>query len=72
MGTAIMTEPRARGRARLATHYAHTGLRLLGAAAAVVAGFSTLNMTLADSGFAVLQEHTAPLATMFSRSTRQG
>jgi hypothetical protein len=69
METAIMTERQARGRARLATHYAHTGWRLLSATAAVLAGFSTLNMTLADSGIAVLQEHTAPL---FSRFTRQG
>jgi hypothetical protein len=69
MATEIMSEPQARGRGRLATHYAHTGWRLLGAAAAVVAGFSTLNMTLADSGLVVLQEHTAPL---FSRFTRQG
>jgi hypothetical protein len=72
MEMAMMTEERAGGHTRLATHYAHTGFRLLGAAAAVVAGFSTLNMTLADSGFAVLQEHTAPLASMFSRFMRQG
>jgi hypothetical protein len=70
METATMIEARTSGgRGRLATHYVHTGCRLLGAAAAVLAGFSTLNMTLADSGLAILQEHTAPL---LSRFTRQG
>jgi hypothetical protein len=71
MELAITTEEQA-GRRGRATHYACTGWRLLSATAAVVAGFSTLNVTLADSGFAMLQEHTAPLTSILARLTRQG
>jgi hypothetical protein len=71
MELAITTEQQA-GRRGRATHYAYTGWRLLSATAAVVAGFSTLNMTLADSGLAMLQEHTAPITSMLARFTRHG
>ena len=42
---------------------------VVGAAVAVVAGFATLNLLLADNGMAVLNEHAAPF---LSRITRQG
>lgn len=72
MENVITTEQQSRRRGRIVTHYAHTSWRLAGALVAVVAGFSTLNMTLADSGFAVLNEHVAPFAAVFARMTRQG
>jgi hypothetical protein len=51
--------------------YAHLSWMLVVAAIAVVVGFSTLNMMLADSGLAVLNEHAAPFMTLFARLTRQ-
>jgi hypothetical protein len=42
------------------------------AAVAVVVGFSTLNMMLADSGMAVLNVHAAHVMGFFARVTRQG
>lgn len=68
----VITSEREAKRGAAFTHYAHTGWQLLSATVAVVAGFSTLNMTLADSGLAVLNEHAAPLFTVFTRLTRQG
>lgn len=54
-----------------AMQYAHLTWMLALAAIAVVVGFSTLNMILADSGMAVLNEHAAPFMTFFARLTRQ-
>lgn len=53
------------------TQYAHVIWMVAVAAFAVVIGFSTLNMMLADSGLAVLNEHASPFMTFFSRLTRQ-
>jgi len=50
-------------------HYLHTGWMLLTAAVAVGAGFATMNMMLADSGLAVLNEHAAPLMAFIGRLT---
>ena len=54
-----------------ALQYAHLTWMVAVAAIAVVVGFSTLNMMLADSGLAVLNEHAAPFMTLFARLTRQ-
>jgi len=56
---------------RALTHYAHIAWMVTVAAVAVVVGFSTLNMMLADSGLAVLNEHAAPVMTFCARLTRQ-
>jgi len=53
-------------------HYAHYAWMVVHAVFAVVVGFSTLNMTLADSGLAVLNEHAAPYMTLLARLTRRG
>jgi len=60
------------GQGNIVSHYAHLAWMLLNAAVAVVVGFSTLNMMLADSGMAVLNEHAAPLTTFIGRLTKQG
>jgi len=69
MSGALTTTRKKRG---LATHHAHTAWMLAGAAVAVVAGFATLNLFLADSGMAVLNEHAAPYLPFLARLTRQG
>ena len=56
----------------LVTHHARTAWMLVGAAVAVVAGFATLNLLLADNGLAVLNEHATPYLPFLSRLTRQG
>lgn len=56
----------------LVTHHARIAWMLVGATVAVVAGFATLNLILADNGMAVLHEHAAPLLPFLSRLTRQG
>ncbi len=59
------------GRGNFLLHHAHTAWMVVLAAVAVVVGFSTLNMMLADSGLAVLNEHAAPFMTFCARLTRQ-
>ena len=54
------------------TQHAHVTWMLSVATVAVVVGFATLNMMLADSGLAVLNEHAAPFMTLFARLTRHG
>ena len=56
---------------RALTQYVHTAWMVVVAVVAVVVGFSTLNMMLADSGLAVLNEHAAPVMTFCARLTRQ-
>jgi len=54
------------------TQMARTVWMLLHAMLAVVVGFATLNMVLADSGMAVLNEHSAIFTAFVGRLTRQG
>ena len=72
METPITAEQQSSRRGKIVTHYAHTGWLVVHAVVAVVVGFSTLNMTLADSGLAVLNEHVAPFGTFIARLTRHG
>jgi uncharacterized membrane protein len=58
------------GRLMMAGHYLRTSWALVNAVVAVVAGLSTLNMAVANSGMATLNQATAPLWQQF-RSTRQ-
>ncbi len=60
-----------RGVASLVVHSAQTTWMVLGAVIAVAVGYATLNMVLADSGFAVLNEHSPMLTTFMARVTRQ-
>lgn len=53
-------------------HQAHTVWVVLHAVIAVLVGFATLNLFLADSGMAVLNEHAAPYLPFLARLTRQG
>jgi len=71
METMIPTEQQSIGRGRVARHYAHVGWQLLSGTVAVVAGFSTQNMTLADSGLAVLNQHATSFTTLFTRLMKQ-
>ncbi len=60
-----------RGVASLVVHSAQTTWMVLGAVIAVAVGYATLNMVLADSGFAVLNEHSPMLTAFMARVTRQ-
>jgi len=66
------TEQPSDGPRVFAVHHARTAWMLLGAVVAVVAGFSMLNMVLAESGMEVLHAHTAPIANYVTRLIRQG
>ncbi|HUN89334.1 MAG TPA: hypothetical protein VMU28_11110 [Terriglobales bacterium] len=70
MSTALATTTQKK--MRLGTHQAHIAWMLVLATVAVVAGFATLNLFLADSGMAVLNEHAGPYLPFLSRVTRQG
>jgi hypothetical protein len=59
------------GFSNVVVHFIRTVWMLLGAMLAVVVGFATLNMVLADSGFAVLNEHSPMLTAIMTRITRQ-
>ena len=65
------TGRRVGGSGNVLTHFFRTLWMLLAAMLAVVVGFATLNMVLADSGFAVLNEHSPILTALFARVTRQ-
>jgi len=52
-------------------HLIRTVWMLLAAMLAIVVGFATLNMVLADSGFAVVNEHSPMLTAFLTRMTRQ-
>jgi hypothetical protein len=71
MESGFTTEPHFDARPPRVTHYAHAGWRLVSAVVAVIAGFSTLNMTLADSGLASLNEQATPFTSLFARLLRQ-
>ncbi|MGZ4787668.1 MAG: hypothetical protein ACXVZX_04055 [Terriglobales bacterium] len=66
------SEQQMSGRGNVIGHCARTLWMLLGAMLAVVVGFATVNMVLADSGFAVLNEHSPMLTAFLTRMTRQG
>lgn len=53
-------------------HYAHTVWHVAGAFISVIAGWSTLNVPLADSGLAVLNHHAGPILAYLAKLTRQG
>ena len=71
MDPVITIAPQSSGARYFVAHYIHTSWMVLGAVIAVIAGFTTLNMFMADSGMAVLNEHAAPVMTFFARLTRQ-
>ena len=60
-----------RGVLSLLTHSAQITWMVLSAMFAVALGYATLNMVLADSGFAVLNEHSPMLTAFMARLTRQ-
>jgi hypothetical protein len=68
----VATTEQAAGRGNVVTHSVRMGWMLLSAMLAVVVGFATLNMILADSGMAVLNEHSALFTAFVARLTKQG
>jgi hypothetical protein len=59
------------GRIAQAGHYARIGWTLVNAVIAVIAGISTLNMAVANTGMATLNEVASPLMQQFARLGRQ-
>ena len=64
-------EQQAGWRGNALTHFVGTIWMVLTAMLSVIVGFATLNMVLADSGFAVLNEHSPMLMALVARVTRQ-
>ena len=65
-------EPKKQGSESFRTQHARTMWIVLSAAVAIVAGFVTLNMTLADSGIVVMNQHLTPVLTALSRLRIRG
>jgi hypothetical protein len=59
------------GRLAQVGHYARTMWTLCNAVIAVVAGISTLNMAVANTGMATLNEVASPFMQQFARLGRQ-
>jgi hypothetical protein len=59
------------GRIAQAGHYARTAWTLVNAVIAVVAGISTLNLAIANTGMATLNEAASPFMQQFARMGRQ-
>jgi len=53
-----------------ASHYARIGWTLVNAVIAVIAGISTLNLAVANTGMATLNEVASPLMQQFARLGR--
>jgi hypothetical protein len=71
MSSEIKTLQQSGGRFAQVGHYARTTWTLCNAVIAVVAGVSTLNMAVANTGMATLNHVTSPLLQQFARLGRQ-
>ena len=54
-----------------AGHYARVGWTLLNAVIAVIAGISTLNMAVANTGMATINEFASPLMQQLAQMGRE-
>lgn len=70
-GAIAATVQQTGGRLALAEHYLRTSWSVVNAVIAVVAGYSTLNVAVANAGLATLNEATFPLRRQFVRAGRQ-
>ena len=71
MSNEITTLQQSGGRFAQLGHYAWTTWTLCNAVVAVVAGVSTLNMAVANTGMATLNEVASPFMQQFARLGRQ-
>jgi hypothetical protein len=71
MNNVITTLQQSGGRFAQIGHYARTTWTLCNAVIAVVAGVSTLNMAVANTGMATLNEVASPVMQQFTRFGRQ-
>jgi hypothetical protein len=72
MTTLITTALQQSGhRVAVAGHYARTTWSLVNAVIAIIAGITTLNMIVANSGIATVNEVASPILQQFARIGRE-